>query len=116
MITAALVIAKLAPVKLHLLARRRFIAADGKTSGLGWAQWLDKGFELTDATSIAQRAQAVAHGDTIEQMILVHPAPDLILERIQLLGFGGPGRRHCRAAHVLAYGIARQAELPGNRV
>ena len=42
--------------------RRRFIAADGKTSGLGWAQRLDKGFELTNATSIAKRAQAVAHG------------------------------------------------------
>jgi hypothetical protein len=61
-------------------------------------------------------AQAVAHGDTIEQMILLHPAPDLILERIQLLGFGGPCRRHRRAAHVLAHGITRQAELPSNRM
>ena len=111
MIAADLIIAKLAPVKLHLLTRRRFIATHRKVSGFGWAQRLDKGFELADAAGIAEDAQAVMHGGTIEQMILLHPAADLFFERIQLHGFGGPSGWYRRAAHILTDSVARQAEL-----
>src|SRR4051794_32239820 len=105
MIAAVLIIAKLAPVKLHLLTRRRFVAAHRKVTGLGWTQRLDKGFELADTAGITEGAQTVAHGDTIEQMILLNPAADLVFERIQLLGFGGPSGWYGRAAHILAYGV-----------
>jgi hypothetical protein len=116
MIAAGLVVAKFAPIKLQLLARRRFVAANRKVPGLGWAQWCHKGFELADTTGVAKGAQAVAHRDAIEQMILLHPTPDLLLERIELHGFGGACRWHRRAAHIFAHGITRQAKLPGNRV
>ena len=82
MIAAALIIPKLAPVKLQLLAGRRFVAANRKVASLRRTQRLHKGFELADTTGIAEWTQAVAHGDTIEEMILLHPAPNLLLERI----------------------------------
>src|ERR687884_366546 len=47
-------------------------------------------------------------------MILLYPAPNLILKGVQFHRARRAGGRDGRAPEILAYGVARQAELLGN--
>src|SRR5690242_10467391 len=108
MVATSLLVAELAPVELHLLTRCGLVTPDWVAAGFGRAQWRYKGFELADTTTIAEWTQAFEHSDTIEQMVLAHPALDLLLEWIQLHRLGRSCGRYGCPTYVLAHGVARQ--------
>src|SRR5215831_5037068 len=114
MIYAACMSHKFAPIELHLLARFGLITAHGVPSSSGRAQGMHKGFELADPTRVALRAQPFEHGDTVVQVVLLHPAPNLVFERIQFAHSWAPRLGRGGAVEVLAYRGPRDAERLGN--
>ncbi len=80
---AVLLILELAPVKLHLLTGLGFIPNDGSAAASRRTQGMHKGFEHTQASRVAHLLQTRQHGLTIGAVILGHPPPHLLFERVE---------------------------------
>src|SRR5689334_12304703 len=114
MTNAACTSHELAPVKLQMLARLGLIAAYRLPPSSGWAQRVDKRFQLADPARVAQGLEPGQHGDTVVQMVLLDPAPDLRLKGIELRCPRRAGFGCWRAVEVFAHGWARDIDRPRN--